>query len=91
MWDFGAFIRVWGAYAAGGGKIMSQYEPFRDSTEHLNDGQILRARLAEDGWDVEAALARWDLETVHEDLREVWEPFARRFAELAREREYARR
>lgn len=48
-------------------------------------------RLAEEGWDVDAALARWDLETVHEDLREVWEPFARRFAELAREREFARR
>ena len=29
---------------------MSQYEPFRDSTEHLNDGETLRARLAEDGY-----------------------------------------
>jgi GMP synthase (glutamine-hydrolysing) len=49
------------------------------------------ALLAEEGWDVEAALARWDLEAVHEDLREVWQPFAQRFAEVAREREYARR
>ena len=29
---------------------MFQYEPFRDSTEHLNDGETLRARLAEDGY-----------------------------------------
>jgi hypothetical protein len=29
---------------------MFQYEPFRDSTEHLNDGGTLRARLAEDGY-----------------------------------------
>ena len=29
---------------------MFQYEPFRDSTEHLNDGATLRARLAEDGY-----------------------------------------
>ena len=28
---------------------MLQYEPFRVSTEHLNDGETLRARLAEDG------------------------------------------
>lgn len=49
------------------------------------------AVLADRGLDVDAALARWDLETVHEDLREVWQPFAQRFAELARRREYARR
>jgi GMP synthase-like glutamine amidotransferase len=49
------------------------------------------ALLAGEGWDVEAALARWDLETVHADLEEVWQPVAQRFAELAREREYARR
>ena len=35
---------------AGERKIMFQYEPFRDSTEHLNDGETLRARLAEDGY-----------------------------------------
>ena len=49
------------------------------------------AALAEDGWDVAAAVQRWDLETVHADLAEVWEPFARRFAEVVREREYAAR
>ena len=49
------------------------------------------ARLTAEGWDVDAALARWDLDTLHEDLAEVWRPFARRFAELVREREHARR
>lgn len=49
------------------------------------------ALLAALGYDVQAALQRWDLETVHADVAEVWEPFARRFAELAREREYATR
>jgi ectoine hydroxylase-related dioxygenase (phytanoyl-CoA dioxygenase family) len=29
---------------------MLQYEPFRDSTAHLKDGDTLRARLAEDGY-----------------------------------------
>jgi hypothetical protein len=29
---------------------MFQYEPFRESTERLNDGETLRARLAEDGY-----------------------------------------
>ena len=29
---------------------MFQYEPFRDSTAYLNDGETLRARLAEDGY-----------------------------------------
>ncbi len=29
---------------------MFQYEPFRDSTEHLNDGETLRTRLGEDGY-----------------------------------------
>src|ERR1700742_2698730 len=29
---------------------MFEYKPFRDSTEHLNDGDTLRARLAEDGY-----------------------------------------
>ena len=47
--------------------------------------------LAEIGYDVEAALARWDLESVHADLTEVWEPFVRRFAEVVREQEYATR
>ena len=50
-----------------------------------------RGRLAEEGWDVDAALARWDLESVHADLAEVWKPFAGRFAELAREHAYADR
>ena len=29
---------------------MLHYETFRDSTEHLNNGEALRARLAEDGY-----------------------------------------
>ena len=33
-----------------GRNTLSHYEPFRDSTEHLNDGETLRARLAEDGY-----------------------------------------
>jgi GMP synthase-like glutamine amidotransferase len=47
--------------------------------------------LAQDGWDVLAAADRWDLDSLHADLAEVWEPFARRFAEVVREREYAAR
>jgi GMP synthase (glutamine-hydrolysing) len=47
--------------------------------------------LAEDGYDVAAALERWELETLHEDLAEVWAPFARRFAEVVREREASTR
>jgi GMP synthase (glutamine-hydrolysing) len=43
-----------------------------------------RARLAAEGWDVDAVLARWDLDTLHADLEEVWQPFATRFAEVAR-------
>jgi GMP synthase-like glutamine amidotransferase len=43
-----------------------------------------RDRLAELGWDVDAALARWDLDTVHADIAEVWQPFAARFAEVVR-------
>jgi GMP synthase (glutamine-hydrolysing) len=43
-----------------------------------------RDRLTELGWDVDAALARWDLETVHADIAEVWQPFASRFAEVVR-------
>ncbi len=42
-------------------------------------------------WDVLAAAEKWDLETLHADLAEVWSPFAARFAELVREREYAAR
>lgn len=49
------------------------------------------ARLAEEGVDLVAAAERWDLEALHADLAEVWEPFARRFAEVMREAEYARR
>jgi GMP synthase-like glutamine amidotransferase len=45
-----------------------------------------RERLAAEGWDVEAALARWDLDAVHADLEEVWQPFAARFAEVVRTR-----
>ena len=29
---------------------MFEYQPFKDSTEHLNDGKTLHARLAEDGY-----------------------------------------
>jgi len=47
--------------------------------------------LAEDGYDVAAALERWELETLHEDLAEVWAPFARRFTEVVREREASTR
>ena len=35
---------------AGESKIMFEYEPFTDSTEHQTDGEALRARLAEDGY-----------------------------------------
>jgi len=35
---------------AGESKIMFEYEPFTDSTEHLTGGEALRARLAEDGY-----------------------------------------
>src|SRR6478609_7103509 len=35
---------------AGEREIMFHYERFRDSTEHLEDGETLRARLAEDGY-----------------------------------------
>lgn len=48
-------------------------------------------RLTAEGYDVAAALEVWDLETFHADLAEVWQPFAVRFADLVREREYARR
>lgn len=47
--------------------------------------------LADAGWDLPAAMERWDLETLHADLEEVWQPVAARFAEVAREREYAGR
>jgi hypothetical protein len=43
-----------------------------------------RDRLAAEGWDVDAALARWDLDLLHADLEEVWQPFAARFAEVVR-------
>ena len=43
-----------------------------------------RARLEAQGWDLDAALARWDLDALHADLEEVWQPFAVRFAEVAR-------
>jgi GMP synthase (glutamine-hydrolysing) len=45
-----------------------------------------RQRLTDDGWDVDALLARWDLDALHADLAEVWQPFAGRFAELLRQR-----
>ena len=47
--------------------------------------------LAEAGWDLPAAMERWDLDTLHADLEEVWQPVAARFAEVVREREYAGR
>jgi GMP synthase-like glutamine amidotransferase len=43
-----------------------------------------RAKLAAEGRDVDALLARWDLDTLHADLEEVWQPFATSFAEIAR-------
>jgi GMP synthase-like glutamine amidotransferase len=49
------------------------------------------ALLTADGYDVLAAAERWDLDTLHADLAEVWSPFAGRFAELVREHAYARR
>jgi GMP synthase-like glutamine amidotransferase len=45
-----------------------------------------RDRLADEGWDVDAALKRWDLDTLHADMAEVWQPFAQRFAEVVRAR-----
>ncbi|HEX6755122.1 MAG TPA: type 1 glutamine amidotransferase [Mycobacteriales bacterium] len=48
-------------------------------------------RLAEDGYDLLAAAARWDLDRLHADLAEVWSPFAARFADVVREREFATR
>ena len=36
-----------------------------------------------------AAVARWDLDALHQDLADSWQPFAARFAELVRERAYA--
>ncbi len=48
-------------------------------------------RLAELGYDLPAAMARWDLDEFHRDVADSWQPFAVRFAELAREREHATR
>jgi GMP synthase (glutamine-hydrolysing) len=48
-------------------------------------------RLAELGYDLPAAAARWDLDALHEQLAEVWEPFAGRFAEVVRDWSYAGR
>jgi GMP synthase (glutamine-hydrolysing) len=44
-----------------------------------------RDRLEAAGWDLDALLARWDLDALHADLEETWQPFALRFAELARQ------
>jgi len=49
-----------------------------------------RDRLAALGWDVDAALARWDLDALHADLAEVWQPFATRFAAVVRDSMRAR-
>lgn len=49
------------------------------------------AALAERDIDVAALLARRDLDEVHADLAEVWQPFAARFVEVVREAEYAAR
>jgi GMP synthase-like glutamine amidotransferase len=46
-------------------------------------------RLAGLGWDLPAAVARWDLDALHQDLADSWQPFAGRFAELVRERDAA--
>jgi GMP synthase-like glutamine amidotransferase len=43
-----------------------------------------RDRLTAAGRDVDALLERWDLDTLHADLAEVWQPFARRFADVVR-------
>ncbi|HST67208.1 MAG TPA: type 1 glutamine amidotransferase [Mycobacteriales bacterium] len=43
-----------------------------------------RDRLEAEGWDLDAALAGWDLDALDADLEEVWQPFAVRFAEVAR-------
>lgn len=48
------------------------------------------AALAGAGVDVDALLARRDLDEVHADLEQVWRPVARRFAELVREADYQR-
>ena len=48
-------------------------------------------QLAGIGFDVRAALARWDLEALHADLAETWQPFALRFAELIREVDHVSR
>ena len=48
-------------------------------------------RLAGIGYDLPAAVARWDLEALHRDLADSWQPFAGRFAEVVREREHATR
>jgi GMP synthase-like glutamine amidotransferase len=47
--------------------------------------------LAEIGVDVSALLAGHDLDEVHADLADVWQPVAARFAEAVREAEYATR
>jgi GMP synthase (glutamine-hydrolysing) len=49
-----------------------------------------RDRLEAAGWDLDALLARWDLDALHADLEETWQPFARRFAETARQHAAAR-
>jgi GMP synthase (glutamine-hydrolysing) len=50
-----------------------------------------RGELSARGIDVDALLPSWDLEQVHADLEEVWQPFAARFAEVVRSAEYAGR
>jgi GMP synthase-like glutamine amidotransferase len=47
--------------------------------------------LASRGIDVDALLARRDLDEVHADLAEVWRPFAARFVQVVRQAEYAAR
>jgi GMP synthase (glutamine-hydrolysing) len=48
-------------------------------------------RLAELGYDLPAAAARWDLDALHEEMAHSWQPFAGRFAEVVRERDHATR
>ena len=49
------------------------------------------AELTAEGLDVDALLGRTDLDALHADLAAIWQPFATRFAELARAVDYAHR
>jgi len=49
------------------------------------------AALSAEGVDVTALLDRTDLDALHTDIAEVWQPFAARFVDVVREADYARR